>query len=233
MWEWRGTTRRATCFAIGFSLLGLMGCSSGTPAPSSTTSTRTTDTQLDLSDISLQPTSPSTSSPTTASPSAVTPTTPAPPTIPGPALPPGVTEADRAAVAAAAIRFDEVFFEFLDAFPNYDPGPLRELATVDSSDVLAIVEPYKELADGGYRLELRDTNDRIVRSVEFESVDSAVVTLCLADDAYFLGPKADRIDEGLSGTVDETEFRRAGSLWLFVERRTQTVLPDGTRCVAS
>lgn len=141
-----------------------------------------------------------------------------PTTLPIP-LPPGVTEADRVAVEAAAKAWWEEVDRMADNLPAYDPNALLAKAVPGSADAMAIALLYQGLSKDGYRSRKGAINQTEVFRTEFRSPTTAELEVCTADDGAYITKAGQEEDTGLAGGIQILVFERRGDRWLFVQQK--------------
>ena len=195
-----------------------------TAVPTPTTA-RVPRTALDLSKIPnadgiVTTAAPVTVAPTTTIGAETTAQSPAsvPVTSPTP-LPPGVTEADRVAVEAAAKAWWEEVDRMADNLPAYDPNALLAKAVPGSADAMAIALLYEGLSKDGYRSRKGAINQTEVLGTEFRSPTRAELEVCTADDGAYITALGQEEDSGLAGGIQILTFARRGDRWLFVQQK--------------
>jgi hypothetical protein len=160
-------------FAAGLVVvLAITGCSSSTPPPEPTAAPRTEPIEL--------PTLPATSAATV--PVVTVTTVPAATTT---TLPYGLTDADRAAVEAAATEWFAEWRRQMAALPEFDPNPFFELAEPGSPAAAEYAVILENLFKKRLVLIPSTVSQTVVRSVRFENQTLAEAVVCIADDAGF------------------------------------------------
>lgn len=208
---WLATRRRALLWTMA---LLLSACGGGV--------TKTTDPP------------PSSSAPTTRGPIdlGTLPTASAAATTLASSLPPGVTEADRAAVERAAKEWWEAVYRMADALPAYDPSPLLEMSTASAPGVQETLATFLDLSHRKFVSKKGRIRDIRVENVRFLNERSAEAATCVADDGSYVGPDGIEESPGLTADLVNLDFEKDQADWQVSGMEHVRSLEVGLPCAA-